>query len=104
MAMDNVTTVTGVEKVHVSKGGKVDKDPVHLYKSKGDQVVWSAEAGTMISFGSAENSPFTKWEFPVPAGGTAPSGSIKDNAAEKRYDYTVRTAGSQNDPTVIIHN
>ncbi|HEX7285884.1 MAG TPA: hypothetical protein VF532_06855 [Candidatus Angelobacter sp.] len=100
-----MATIAGVaEKVHVDKNGKVDKDKVHLYKSKDDQIVWTAEAETIISFGSAENSPFTEWKFTVQAGGSAPSGRIKDNAgAEKQYDYTVEAAGSQNDPSVIIH-
>lgn len=103
--MNNVSTVAGTtEKVHVDKKGKVDKDKVDLYKSKGDQMVWSADNETTISFASADKSPFTEWQFPVPAGGNSSTAVIRSNAEPGSYPYTVRTAGSQNDPTVIIHN
>ncbi len=104
MATQRIPPVKAVAHVKVTDNGQVDQPEVHLSKSGGDQVEWSAGKAAKIVFESAEGSPFDETTFRVPAGGSVPSGPIREKADAKEYKYTVYGATGKNDPTVIIHN
>jgi hypothetical protein len=91
--------------VHIiDNNGHVKPDPVDIYKSSGDQVLWIADTGPAVVEFSPTDCPFYKCNFNVAAGGSVPSGPIRDDAQAKRYKYSVKGQTGPNDPVVIIHN
>lgn len=91
--------------VHITDNiGHVNPDRVDVSKSLGEQVMWIADQdGATITF-SPTDCPFDQWRFEVAAGGSAPSGLVRDDAQYKSYKYTVNGSAGQNDPGVIIQN
>jgi hypothetical protein len=74
--------------VHIYEDCDVDCEAVNVSKDFGDEIEWhsSSEAFT-VEF---EDSPFAKRIFPVPAGGSVPSGRVKDDALYVTYHYVIR--------------
>ena len=104
--LHKASTLKGAQKdVHIiDNNGHVMPDPVYVTMSLGEQVMWIADQdGATITF-SPTDCPFDQWRFDVAAGGSAPSGLVKDDAKNKSYKYTVNGSAGQNDPGVIIQN
>ncbi len=88
--------------VHIlDEYGNVDKDVVHISKSKNEQVDWISQVKnqTQIVF---EESPFAQRIFHVPAGNSTSSGAPTVPPGDKRYKYTVVGSQGNYDPVVII--
>ncbi len=84
--------------------GKVDKQAVHISKSKKEEVVWINKADHDITVEFSE-APFDwKEPFVVHGKGQKSSGPAKDTAQDDghAYKYTVTGAKGKNDPIVII--
>lgn len=79
--------------------GHVDRDPVHISKSKNEQVSWNHRGTAKIAIQFKKHSPFAKGNFEVSPNGSCPSGDQrKEISAGQHFAYTV----GQNDPVVII--
>ena len=82
---------------------KAGHDPVHVSKSRKEQVMWRATNGKKSTIRFDHGSPFDTNVYGVPAGGTVSSGAIRDDAEVRDYKYTVvGVVAPPNDPIVII--
>lgn len=93
------------EVIRVRNGG-VDKSPIHLSVSQGDDVVWESQDDSYtVEF--VGTSPFVRPDpIRVPARGRGKSGPLRNGVQLGRYSYDVvsaaTAAGKGADPDVDI--
>ena len=93
--------------VHIKNDrGHVNRDDVHISKSREEQVFWTHHGNkdAKIVFDTSDGSPFLRPEpYVVQPVERIASGPLHGNAVVgKRYKYTVIGADDRNDPGVII--
>jgi hypothetical protein len=80
--------------VHVHHELDVDYEVVNIRKSARDEVVWYSEGDELTIQFEPESSPFANESFVVPAGGSASSGPVRQDAVIARYHYSIRSNAS----------
>lgn len=91
--------------VHVRHRLDVDYEVVNIRKSAQDEVVWYSEGDELTIEFEPRSSPFAKECYVVPAGGSAGSGPVRQDAVIARYHYSIRSnasLGMTADPDVDV--
>jgi hypothetical protein len=74
--------------VHIRRECDVDNEVVNLRQSRGDEIVWYSENDEFtVQF---PITPFDCDTFVVPAGGSACSGPVRDDAPITNYLYNIK--------------
>jgi hypothetical protein len=75
--------------VNIYDDGEVDNELVNVSKGNKDEIMWNNSNDYAVSI-VFKNSPFIKASFPVPAGGSTPSGEVRDDVQPwVAYDYEI---------------
>jgi hypothetical protein len=74
--------------VYIQRECVVDNELVNVSKSRGDELIWHSEDDEFVV--EFPFSPFDDDTFVVPAGGSACSGPVRENAPITRYHYNIK--------------
>ncbi|HET9765793.1 MAG TPA: hypothetical protein VFS60_03035 [Thermoanaerobaculia bacterium] len=94
------TTAATIVKAKVDAAGKVDRDEIHLSKSRGHQVHWDVEGADSLAI--VPKDPAT-WPLEVKCTGGHCEGVQKPDAALGPHEYSAEVGGKAGaDPVLII--
>ena len=95
------TTSATMVKASVAADGKVDRDEIHLSKSRAQQVTWDTPAGEPLQI--VPDEPDAQWPLDVKCSAGHCEGRQRRNAALGKHAYhTLVGAAAGTDPVIII--